>query len=578
MMVLVAPSKFERGRDGAQPLVAVAHVRLMVLMLLFAAALLSVVGRLGILAASAEPRGAKGAAAGSAALRGDLVDRNGVPLARTILAPAIGVRPDKVIGDKRQLAQRLAALLPEHDAAYYLALLNGPPRFVYLRRRATPELVTQVNALGEPGITFPMEPERLYTQSSLAANAIGFVDDSGRGKLGMERYLDTRLTAPGAQDRPVALSIDIRVQAALRAELDRAMADFKAKAAAGIVLDAETGEVMAMVSLPTFNPNAVTPADVTDRQAKPMFNRVTMGNYELGSTFKPITMAAAIDDGVVTSMARRYDAREPLEIGRFHIRDDHPQKRWLNVPETLVHSSNIVTARIADEMGADRMKAVFQSLGFMAPVDIEIEHRSPMVPAYWGRTTTMTTGYGHGIAVTPLHLAMAYAALVNGGRLRPATLLKLAPGQVPAGTQVFAPETSYRIRQLLRLVALDGTGRKGDAPGYRVGGKTGTAERVDTEHGGYSSKVNVSTFAAAFPMDAPRYVVIAMIDSPVGNASTFGLTTAAWTAAPVVSRVIQRTGPMLGVLPDMGQDINVSALTPLLWHPPGESKAMAEAE
>lgn len=571
MMVLVAPAKAHRAQDGAMPMVAVAHVRLMILMLVFAAALLTVVGRLGVLAASASPRGSASAAADPGA-RADLTDRNGVPLAQTIMAPAIAVQPKQVISDRRDLAVRLAALMPEHDAAYYYGLLTGT-RFAYLRRRATPELVQAVNALGDPGISFPMEPERLYTQSDMAANAIGFVSNDGHGKLGMERYLEQRLR--DRPDTPVALSIDMRVQAALQTELLQAMLDFKAKAAAGVVLDVNTGEVIATVSLPTFNPNAVTPADVGDKVDMPLFNRVTMGNYELGSTFKPITMAAAIDDGIITSMAKRYDARAPLEIAGYHIHDDHPQKRWLDVPETLVHSSNIVTARIADEMGKDRMQAIFDKIGFTRPVDIEIERRSPMLPNSWGRLTTMTTGYGHGIAVTPLHLAIAYAALVNGGVLRPATMLKLNPAQVPAGQQVFSPATSYRMRQLLRLVALQGTGRKGDAPGYRVGGKTGTAERVDIQHGGYSSHVNVSTFAAAFPMDAPRYVVIAMIDSPVGNAKSFGLTTAGWTAAPVVSRVIQRTGPMLGVLPDAKKDIDVSELLPLLWHAPGESKTGA---
>lgn len=571
MMVLVAPAKAQRGQDGAMPMVAVAHVRLMILMLVFAAALLTVVGRLGILAASASPRGSASAAVDPGA-RADLTDRNGVPLAQTIMAPAIAVNPGQVISDKHELAQRLAALMPEHDAAYYYGLLSGK-RFAYLRRRATPDLVQQVNALGDPGISFPMEPERLYTQSDMAANAIGFVSNDGHGKLGMERYLEQRLR--DRPDSPVALSIDMRVQAALQTELEQAMLDFKAKAAAGVILDVNTGEVIATVSLPTFNPNAVTPADVADKVDMPLFNRVTMGNYELGSTFKPITMAAAIDDGIITSMARRYDARQPLEIAGYHIHDDHPQKRWLDVPETLVHSSNIVTARIADEMGADRMQAIFTKIGFAKPVDIEIERRSPRLPGYWGRLTTMTTGYGHGIAVTPMHLAIAYAALVNGGILRPATMMKLNPAQVPAGQQVFSPATSYRMRQLLRLVALQGTGKNGDAPGYRVGGKTGTAERVDTVHGGYSSKVNVSTFAAAFPMDAPRYVVIAMIDSPVGNAKSYGQTTAGWTAAPVVSRVIQRTGPMLGVLPDAKKDIDVSELLPLLWHAPGESKTGA---
>jgi len=336
------------------------------------------------------------------------------------------------------------------------------------------------------------------------------------------------------------------------------------------VLDAHTGEVLAMVSLPVFNPNQVKGA--SEDQLR---NNVTQSVYELGSTFKPITMAAAIDDGVVTSMSRRFDAREPLTVGRFHIKDDHPQRRYLDIPETLVHSSNIVTARIADELGKDRLQAMFRKLGFDTRPDIELhERQSPLWQPYWARVTVMTSGFGHGIAVTPLHLASAYAALVNGGIWRPATLMRVEPGHAAQGRRVIAQATSDRMRQLLRLVVLQGTGRKGEAPGYRVGGKTGTAEIAMKS--GYSRKRNVSTFAAAFPMDAPRYVVVAMLDSPVANAQSAGQTTAAWTVAPVVSRVIMRTGSLLGVTPDLNRDVDVSELLPLLWHAPGEDQAAPE--
>jgi cell division protein FtsI (penicillin-binding protein 3) len=253
----------------------------------------------------------------------------------------------------------------------------------------------------------------------------------------------------------------------------------------------------------------------------------------------------------------------------FKISDDHPAHRWLNIPEALVHSSNIVTARVADELGQARTEKLFRLLGFYEPPYIELKEKGrPLVPSYWGRTTTMTVGYGHGIAVTPLHLASAYAALVNGGIWRPATLMKMAPGKAPKGKRVFSAQTSYMMRQMLRLIVLEGTGRKGGAEGFRVGGKTGTAEKPGA--GGYSKHVNVSTFAAAFPMDAPRYVVIAMLDSPKGTAETFGLTTAAWTAAPVVSKVISRTGPMLGVYPDQTKEIPLGDMMPLLWKAKGE--------
>lgn len=571
MIVVVAPPINQRRADGARhSLVNIAHFRLMILMLLFAAGIVVILGRLTALAISVEPRSAIDAAAALVPLRGDLVDRNGAPLARTIDAWSIAVRPDKVIGDKHRLAEQLAALMPEHDAAHYYAQLMADRGFVYLQRRALPDLVRAINALGEPGIALGREPERLYPQSAMAAHALGYLDMDGHGVRGMERFLEKRLVDPGDRGRAVALSLDLRVQGALESELANAMAVFQARGAGGLVLDSDTGEVIAMTSLPTFNPNKVT-------ANTGQMNVVTQGVYELGSTFKPLTMAAGLDSGIVPSLSKRYDATAPLQVGRFRIRDDHPQKRWLNVPETLVHSSNIVTARIADEMGPERMAALFRSLGFDAAPSIQLEKAKPIWPGFWARTTTMTTAYGHGIAVTPLHLATAYAALVNGGIWRPATMLKLRPGDVPSGRRVFSETTSARMRQLLRLVVLEGTGRRGEAPGFRVGGKTGTAETV-AAGGGYSKKVNVSTFAAVFPMDRPRYVVIAMLDSPKGTKETFGFTSAAWTAAPVVSRVISRTGPLLGVIPDANADIDVADLRSMLWHAPGDVNKLANIE
>jgi cell division protein FtsI (penicillin-binding protein 3) len=557
-----AAGRAPRAAEQRQALIATQHMRLMVLMLLFAAATLVVVARLVLLGVT--EGGADAAARAAAVPRGDIVDRNGAPLARTIDAWTIGVHPAKILGDRDAIAQRLADLMPDKgDAAFFRALITRPVSFTYLNRRASPALVQAVNAIGEPGIVFERQTQRLYPQSSLGAHALGFISD-GHGQSGIERALDDRLTNPATAGTPVALSIDARAQAAMESELGRAMSTFQAKAAAGIVLDVDTGEIVSMVSLPLFNPNRVGWAG-TDQ----LRNTVTQSVYELGSTFKPITMATAIETGVVTSMARRFDATQPLQVGRFRIRDDHPEKRWLNIPETLVHSSNIATARIADEVGAARMQAMFRKLGFDTKPDVELREKGrPLWPHFWARTTVMTTAYGHGIAVTPLHLASAYATLVNGGIWRPATLLKVAPGHAPKGRRVISESTSYRMRQLLRLVVQDGTGRRGEAPGYRVGGKTGTAEAASA--GGYDRHRNVSTFAAAFPMDAPRYVVIAMLDSPKGTAETYGFTSAAWTAAPVVSRVISRTGAMLGVIPDDRRDIDVHELSGLLWHAPGD--------
>ncbi len=496
--------------------------------------------------------------------RSDIVDRNGEVLARTIEAWSIGIHPKQLLGNAQDVAVQLARLMPERTEAEYLAILKSGRNFTYLRRRALPELIAQINALGEPAMAFAREPERLYPQTTLAAHVIGFTDLDGHGVMGMERVLEDRLVNPERRGAPVALSIDMRVQAAMESELAAAMTDLRAEGATGLVLDVATGEIVSMVSLPVFNPNKSG-----ESAPEALRNNVTQSVYELGSTFKPLTMANAIESGVVKNLGRRYDATEPIKVGPFTIKDDHPQRRWLNVPEALVHSSNIVTARVADELGQARAESFFRKLGFGQPVKVELREKGRTLwPTSWGRASNMTIGYGHGMAITPLHLANAYAAIVNGGFLRPSTLLKVPAGQAPKGQRIISEHTSLLMRKMLRLVVTDGTGKVANVDGFRVGGKTGTAEKPGV--GGYSKTINVSTFAAVFPMDAPRYVVIAMLDSPKGSARSSGQTTAAWTAAPVVANVIARTGPMLGVYPDARREIPLSDITPLLWKPVGE--------
>ena len=563
--IVARPGRTRHAKLKEQSL-AIAHQRLMVLMLLFGAVASVIALRLLWLTIFSDGTDGRVGPDMLTPPRADIVDRNGEVLARTIDAWSIGVHANKLLNRPEDLAPKLAALMPERTEAEYLALLKSGVRFTYLRRRAMPELVARVNALGEPGMAFSREPERLYPQLTLAAHVLGYTDMDGRGVMGMERVLDKQLSDPAARKRPVALSLDKRVQAAMESELSSAMTSHQALGATGLVMDVKTGEMLAMVSLPVFNPNKISQAD-----PESLRNNVTQSVYELGSTFKPIAIAGAMEAGVVTSLSKRYDATAPLQVGRFKIKDDHPLNRWLNVPETLVHSSNIVTARIADEMGQKRMEMLFRRLGFYQAPVIELREKGrPLVPGYWGRTTTMTTAYGHGIAVTPLQLASAYAALVNGGLLLKPTLMKVPKERQPEGKRVFSKQTSDMMRKLLRLIATDGTGKKADVLGMRVGGKTGTAEKPGV--GGYSRHVNVSTFAAAFPMDAPRYVVVAMLDAPKGNAESFGLTTAAWTAAPVVSKVIARTGPMLGVFPDPSKDMKLDELRTLIWKDKAEGE------
>ena len=570
MTVLVARPLPARRAGQRHQLVALAHTRLMMLMLLFAAAIGVVILRLAALAAFGTPE-LKSTMATLAA-RGDIVDRNGAPLARTIDAWTIAVHPRQIMGDRRELAARLAALMPERgDQAWFEGQLSKDVSFTYLERRASPQLVEQVNALGEPAIVFARETQRLYPQSTMAAHALGFLSTDGHGMSGMERVLDARLLNPEDKGKPVALSLDTRVQAAMESELARAKNTFQARGAAGLVLDVRTGEIIAMVSLPTFNPNRVGMSGLDELR-----NVTTQNVYELGSTFKPITMATAIETGVVADMSRRFDATAPLHVGGFTIHDEAGDpKRWLNIPETLIYSSNVATARVADILGPQRLQTMFRRLGFDAKPEIELREKGrPLWPTYWARTTTMTTAYGHGIAITPLQLANAYATLVNGGIWRPTTLLKIGPGHpAPAGRRALSEATSARMRQLLRLIVLKGTGRKADAPGYRIGGKTGTAEAAAA--GGYDKSRNVATFVGAFPIDNPRYVVLSMLDSPIGTKETGGWKTAAWNAAPVVGRVVARVGAMLGVVPDAARDIDESDLLPLLWEEPAAKTADA---
>lgn len=496
--------------------------------------------------------------------RGEITDRNGVPLARAFLAYALWFNPEALgedgsplVRDAAVVARRLKTIFPDLDEAA-LAAQFASGEAGYIRRRVLPEEANLVQEIGELALEMPMENDRHYPQGQMGAHVLGYVAADGHGRVGMEQVLDDHLTNPATRGTPVALSIDVRVQGALEDELRRGMKLTDAQGAAGIVLDVDTGEVMALASLPEFDPNKI---DV--RGESLMFNRVTNQVYELGSTFKPLTVAAAIDAGVVRDLGRRWDA-SPVKVGRFTISDSHDMGGSLNVPEALMHSSNTVTARIADELGAKRLRQTMIDLGMSERPHIDLPAKGfPLWPGdNWARLTNMTVGFGHGIAVTPLHLASAYATMVNGGIWRPATLHRLEAGEAPKGRRVFKASTSSRMRQLMRMISLYGTGRNADAPGYRVGGKTGSAEKPGA--GGYQKSALVSTFAAVFPMDRPRYVVIAMLDEPRGTVASSFQRTAAWNAAPIVGRVIPRIGPLLGVRPDETRDVDISDLMPLV--------------
>jgi cell division protein FtsI (penicillin-binding protein 3) len=541
-------------------MLAVMHQRLMFGMLVYAGIIALIALRILWLAAFGDHAGRKEGLTSLIPERGDIVDRYGQPLARTIDAWTIAIHPTKVIGDRLALARQLARLMPERSEEQYFAMLRSGRTFFYLRRRASPGLVEAVNAIGEPGLAIQREPDRLYPQTSLGAHVIGYTDIDGHGVAGMERAFDKLLADEATRGQPLVLSIDSRLQQALEHELLDAVTTFSAIGAAGVVMDIHTGEVLALTSLPQVNPNAAGQGTPEAR-----FNRATLGVYELGSTFKPFTVAMAMDSGIIKSFGKIYNCPDELFAYGHAIHDTHPFGRQCTVAEIMKESSNIGTAQIAAQVGATRQKFFLRKMGFLGPVQIELGERArALTPgANWGPLEVMTVGYGHGIAVTPLHLASGYATLFNGGIYRPATLLKVDRNHAPArGVRVFSEETSYRMRALLRLVVTDGTGRKADAPGYRVGGKTGTAEKLLNGH--YTSSAVVTTFAGVFPMDEPRYVIVAMLDDPKATKDTYGFHTAGWNVAPVVSRTVSRIAPMLGVRPDKNREPNLAEVLPFV--------------
>jgi len=334
----------------------------------------------------------------------------------------------------------------------------------------------------------------------------------------------------------------VRIQYILRDEIARQIAEFSAIGGMGIVMDVNTGEVDGMVSLPDFDPN--TPGSATPET---IFNRATLGTYEMGSTFKIFNTAMALDSGTAT-LASSYDATNPIQIGRFAIHDDHAQRRWLTVPEIFEYSSNIGSARMAVEAGTDRQRDFLGRLGLLKAPSFELpEIAAPQVPSPWHQINTMTVAFGHGISVSPLQVATAVSAVVNGGVLRRATLIKRPPGYAPAGQQVLSPRTSDEMRRLLRLVVERGTGKLANAPGYLIGGKTGTAEKVAGGH--YEKHGLLSSFIGVFPITEPRYLVSIWIDEPQGTRESHGYATGGWAAAPAVGRVVERMAPLMGIQP-----------------------------
>jgi cell division protein FtsI (penicillin-binding protein 3) len=479
-------------------------------------------------------------------VRADIVDRNGKLLATTLDSPSLYANPKQIL-DAADATRKLVKVFPSLHGADVYGKLTSEKSFVYIKRHLTPKEQYEVNQLGIPGLQFQHEERRVYPDATLTAHAVGYAGIDNSGFAGVERGLDDTL-----KDRrePLQLSLDLRIQYVLREELQRVIDDFTAKGAAGLILDVNTGEVLSMVSLPDFDPNhpgAPDPDHPALSFADRMFNRNTLGVYELGSIFKIFTVAMALDYGTST-IASTYDASHGINIGRFTIGDYHGKRRVLSVPEILMYSSNIGAAKMAMAAGAQRQREFLARLGLLKTPKIEVmEVGSPHFPGKWRDVNVMTIAFGHGISVTPLSFATAAAALVNGGILRPATLVKLPPGYAPPGQQVISAKTSEQMRKLMRLVVEHGTGTMAAAPGYLVGGKTGTADKVLGRH--YADRKLLSSFVGVFPINDPKYLVLTMVDEPHPNKQSHGYATAGWTVAPATSRIVQRIAPLLGVQP-----------------------------
>ena len=545
---LVRSLLYGRNVDRA----AKARARVGFVMLAFVAVYAVIGGRLVMFATGADSHGARrgGSQDAIATARPDIVDRNGEILATDVKAPSLFAEPRRII-DKDEAIELLTGTLPDLDTGEVRDRLSGRKGFVWLKREITPQQQQEIHRLGIPGVGFLRENKRVYPTGNEVAHLIGLVNIDNQGIAGMEKWLDNNGLADlhragfatDRLQRPIELSVDLRVEHALRDELLKAKEKFHAKAASGLVTNVRTGEVVAMVSVPDFDPNNPREAHDPDR-----INRLTTGVYEMGSTFKAFTLAMALDTGKY-NLDSLWDARGPLHYGKFAIHDDEPKGRFLNMKEVFTFSSNVGAARIALSQGVEAHKAFLRKMGQLDRLRTELpESASPIVPRRWSDLNTITIAFGHGMAVAPLQAVMGVSALVNGGYLIPPTFLKRNEQEaMEVAKRVIRPETSEKMRFLMRLNAEIGTARKADVKGYYIGGKTGTAEKVI--NGRYAKKRVLTAFTAVLPADKPRYQLLIMLDEPQPLKETYGFITSGWNAVPTAGNVISRIAPLLGVEP-----------------------------
>ncbi|WP_218048895.1 peptidoglycan D,D-transpeptidase FtsI family protein [Curvivirga aplysinae] len=469
--------------------------------------------------------------------RAPIVDRTGMLVATTVKTVSLAADPRKIM-DPQDSAEKLGQILTDIPVAKLYKMLSRKAKFVWVDRRITPTQQQKINALGIPGLEFRTQESRVYPQGNLMAHVLGYTNVDNKGISGLEKSFEETLTSQGEALR---LSIDGRVQHIVRDEVQKAMTEFQAIGGSAIVLDANNGQVVSMVSLPDFDPNQPGKASVESH-----FNRTTLGVYELGSTFKIFNSAMALESGTA-NMSSSYDASKPIRIARFTINDYHGKNRVLSLPEVFIYSSNIGSAKMAEAFGAGYQKDFLQKIGMLSPSPVELpEVGRPQYPKTWRPINMVTISYGHGIAVSPMHVAAGVASMVNGGtHYQPSLIMQ---DTKPKGTRVISARSSKAIRKLMRANNIAGSGKKSNAIGYFVGGKTGTADKVKAT-GGYADRARISSYVAAFPMHKPKYVVYVMLDEPKGNKKTFGYATGGWVAAPIIKQIVTRAAPILGVTP-----------------------------
>lgn len=550
--------RHEEMRDRSRMM---AEGRLLLLGLAFFAAFGVVGARMGLLAATepVEPASAGGGAA-IVAQRADIVDREGRILATNLVTHSLYAQPPLMV-DPARAADQLAEIFPDLDAAQLKKDFSGKRKFLWVKKKISPEQMQLVHEIGDPGLLFGPREMRLYPNGALAAHVLGgasFGREGVRsaevvGTAGVEKTFDTWLRDPANGGAPLQLSVDLTVQSTVEDVLYGGMRLMNAKAASAIMMDVSTGEIIAMASLPDFDPNTRPSALLKGEPGdSPLFNRAAQGVYELGSTFKVFAVAQALELGLVNPDTL-VDTKSPMFWGKYKIRDFHNYGAQLSTTDVIVKSSNVGTAHIAMMVGAERQQQFLKSLGFFDPVPVELSEAAtgkPLLPKRWSEISTMTISYGHGLSASPLHLAAAYAAIANGGTRITPTILKTATRQ--QGERVMSEAVSHEVTDMMRQVVTRGTASFGEVPGYSVGGKTGTADKTMPKGGYYKDKV-MATFASVFPTNAPKYVLIVSLDEPVETTGTEPRRTAGWTAVPVGAEIIRRAAPLLGMRPELEQ-------------------------